>query len=106
MLTPDHPGLNWAPQDLRNPGAARAAAQWEQQDTAEAQEVGLGLPRRCWGCGREPPGAPTPGRSGSLASAPAERAWPLSPDPPRASPRLLPLPPPRVPRSLQTRPSP
>lgn len=22
MLTPDHPGLNWLPQDLRNPGAA------------------------------------------------------------------------------------
>ena len=41
----------------------------------------------------------------SSASAPAERAWPLSLDPPRASPRLLPLPPPRVPRSLQARPS-
>lgn len=72
--------------------------------TAVAQEVGLGLLCRCWGCGQEPPGAPTPGHSGSLASAPAEMAWPFSLDPPQASPRLLPLPPARVPRSLQTHP--
>lgn len=91
MLTPDHPGLNRVPQDLRNPGAARAAAQWEQQDTAVAQEVGLGLPRRCWGCGREPPGAPTPGCSGALASAPAPLLQQRGPGRSPWTPRGLPL---------------
>ena len=55
MLTPDHPGLNRVPQDLRNPGAARAAAQWDRghcrgsgsRAGAPAQTLGVwtGAPR-------------------------------------------------------------
>lgn len=46
MLTPDHPSLNWFPQDLRNPGAAlsnRPAGEFLHRDATSAQEVGSGL---------------------------------------------------------------
>ena len=105
VLTPDHPGLNRVPQDLRNPGAARAAAQWDRGH-CRGSGSRAGAPAQMLGVWTGAPRRPTPGRSGGLASAPAERAWPLSLDPPRPAPRLLPLPPPRVPRSLQTCPSP
>lgn len=43
MLTPDHPGLNWAPQDLRNPGASSqpppSRSRLPQQDVAISQGV-------------------------------------------------------------------
>lgn len=46
MLTPDHPGLNRAPQDLRNPGASSqpppSRSRLPHQDVAISQEVELG----------------------------------------------------------------
>lgn len=74
MLTPDHPGLNWFPQDLRNPGAAlsdRPVGQGLRRDAPSAQEVGLGPPGNSGDAGGMegcPKSAPSPSCSASLAS--------------------------------------
>lgn len=73
MLTPDHPGLNWFPQDLRNPGAAlsdRPVGQGLRRDATSAQEVGLGPPGNSGDAG---------GTEGCPKSAPSPAAQPILP---------------------------
>lgn len=85
MLTPDHPGLNWFPQDLRNPGAAlsdRPVGQGVCRDATSAQEVGLGPPGNSGDAGgqRSAPNQPPPQLlSQSCLSVPPQaggQSWP------------------------------
>lgn len=121
MLTRDHPGLNWFPQDFRNPGAAlsnRPAGEVLRRDATSDQKLGQGsgAQQRCWGDRGCPKSAPDPSCSASLAYL-----FPAGPGPPtgwrpapaqQASPSISPktgvwrnavasAASPRVPRSLQ-----
>lgn len=80
MLTRDHPGLSWFPQDLRNPGAAlrdRPVGEALHRDATSAQEVRSGLPGTAEMLGglRVPQISPRPQLlSQSCLSVPS-RAW-------------------------------